>query len=565
MKDHCAPHPGMADSGQPLFPLPEVQRLLKPYIKTRQEALRIRQCLAGHLSEQLDLPDTLRSSNLNSITLASDLPSVKSGVPELSGLRGAYLTALRANVKARKEYAALVAAPTQLDDCSVVASARSDGTDAEALQIQLSLLGQRQSLDKLAVLHKYMKILTSEAAIDSIDKDPREILQDLPAPPDPPLFEGSSYGPSLQPDVEALLGRLERAVLRAKQMHDVEKVRLEVVRTATKPHGGSEDDSKMAASKQLHALSCTRSELIRWIEGELGKAPSSPEPSSFPKTPPEDSSRSTIGPEQIRSQYSDYVRARASLLAVISAKLPSSTRNQAKGHPTQLSVPDIDNASLTQANQWTNTLLPHLTHSFIPTVNQQRDLIQQRSHLMTSLSKQDLARTGVLDRLADESHLLRSYPLLSAQPRFQNAVNALAPPQQRSAGKALTINEYPIHDKTPAWVFASDAAGATTHDHVSERVRNGRQSLSEAERLLAVVRRTLGHDPLASNHADSSGDITKKLDEATSTVQVDNTAIHQSVDLTKSRDDGGKQDGLWRGLRIQQTSQDHLALSRRLP
>jgi hypothetical protein len=79
----------------------QAQKSLAPFIRTRQEAYKIRQILTAHLlaqiSNEAEEPRALKLSLVN--------PSVQVKSPNsITGLRKEYLRSLRSNIEARRKY-----------------------------------------------------------------------------------------------------------------------------------------------------------------------------------------------------------------------------------------------------------------------------------------------------------------------------------------------------------------------------------------------------------------------------------------------------------------------------
>lgn len=481
------------------FPLPQVWEALAPYIKTRQEALRIRKILSLYLTSHIRSVDDEVVNNLvlSAPGGAVQVPKVPT---ELSGFRKDYLRALQANIRARNEYKELTrdaidAKSEATFDIGPPYSRRVEDK-AERLSTYLSLLQERRTYEKLSILQDYLEVLNKKdvAASDylSIDRMQRE----LPLVPEAPVATSRSL--SSNNDTENLIHRLERTVLRAKHALENEKnliaklkdeqqteSRQAEVTDAESPAMGSGSGSKLAA------LCRTRDELIRWMEEQLAKSSQISE-----DTPLEDSNRDLERKDSdieqrkaaIAAKYEQYLEARKGMIAAASETV--SYQGQVEGGKEQHQIVDPKVESNRSDNdQQASWMLPYLTEYLIPSARAQKAFLQQESHLATSLSKQQNLTTQLLNRLANESHLLSNYPLLSRQPRFKDTVAALGP-KQLSPPSHESRSTY----EARAWAFAADAARSATHEAVEGRLEHGFTHVKNAKAVLDEIRILLGTD-----------------------------------------------------------------------
>ncbi len=104
-----------------------------------------------------------------------------------------------------------------------------------------------------------------------------------------------------------------------------------------------------------------------------------------------------------------------------------------------------------------------------------------------SLAKQ-LKEAGLgLDRLADESHLLPSYPL----PTSKSKLKSLEVPSS-FADEMLSHEKPDSSHRARAWVFASEQAGRVTKNSVSQKLEEGGVAIDNAHEALAELQRLLG-------------------------------------------------------------------------
>lgn len=486
------------------FPLPQVREALAPYIKTRQEALRIRRILSLYLTSHIRSVD---GELINNVVLSAPGGAVQvPKVPiELSGLRKDYLRALRANIRARNEYRQLTrdAVDAESDATRQLGPPynRTAEDKAEQLSTYLSLLQERRKYEKLSILQDYLEILNKKdvAASDYLSIDRME--KELPLMPEPPV--AASWSVSSNDNTEKLIHRLERAVLRAKHALENEKNLIAKLkdeqRTQSRQIEATDAESPAGSGSggKVAALCRTRDELISWMEEQLAKSSQTNEDAS-----PEVSDRNLESEDcdielrkaAIAAKYEQYLESRKGMIAAASGTV-SYQGQGAGGKEQQQSVDSQVESNRKHNDQQASLVLPYLTEYLIPSARAQKAFLQQEAHIATSLSKQQDLTMQLLNRLANESHLLPNYPLLSRQPRFKNAVAALGP-KQLSA---------PVHEsrstyEARAWAFAADAARSATHEIVEQRLEHGFTHVKNAQVVLHEIRELLG-----SNGVDEGG------------------------------------------------------------
>lgn len=220
------------------------------------------------------------------------------------------------------------------------------------------------------------------------------------------------------------------------------------------------------------------------------------------------------------------------------AAVPESVSYQgqrAGGKEQQQSVDPQVKSNREHNDQQASWVLPYLTEYLIPSARAQKAFLHQESHIATSLSTQQDLTMQLLNRLANESHLLPNYPLLSRQPRFKNAVAALGPKQPSP----------PVHESRStydarAWAFAADAARSATHEIVEQRLEHGFTHVKNAQVVLDDIRELLG-----SNGVDEGG-----REEA---IETDDTGVSGSTTSNghppKSKVAAQRgPEGIWSGL-----------------
>ncbi|KAJ5776927.1 hypothetical protein N7520_000173 [Penicillium odoratum] len=466
------------DSYDPLTHIPPFVKPLAPYIKTQQEALRIRQALTSYLRSLIVFKDdTSHTSHLALCAPTDAVVDVKRAPVDLSGLRKDYLKALQANVAARKDLRAVSeeVALLRRQRASCIRPIDPDPQEPGAdLRDYVSLLRDQRRYAKLQVFQHYLEDFKAKepTGLDSSEDSaqvslPEGLETDVPERKDPDT------------DLEGLVHKLERAVVRAQTQLDREKRLFEKIKTQHDARGKASDSVPSAVKAQ--ALQRTRDELVQWVEERLVSEVDPDE--SMVDLQPEDIEEAQRLLEQhkmqIKEQYAAYLQARRELLdaaskacqpVTVTPKPPSRTTYRADILEEIPAPSSLD-------------VLSYATETLVPLSKAQKSLALQRSYLSGLLAKEKSTALRALHRIRDESHLLPEYPILARQPRFKHAVAALNSHQsqspQRQSDEVVSLAE--------AWAFASEAAAANESEFVQQKVALGTEVAQDARQTLDEV------------------------------------------------------------------------------
>ena len=519
-------------------PLPLVAKSLSPYIKTRQDALRIRRILSVFLSSHIEgLPG--KEFSITPLAVPDGNFQVKKIPSELSGLRRSYFKALQAHAKARKEYAHLTHSSLH-DNSSMRQEERQDEEDSrKSIDTYLALTKEQRNFGKLRILQDYLELLSQKEAAQPDYLRLKSVLEGVATTREtlqiPPTLTKSS--PVSDLDGRALTTRLEKAVLRAKNNLDNQKKSLAKIQQDQQGHGHghkiSEEGTASTGSK-VEALSRTRDELIGWIEerlatscefnaatDELQTLGSKSEPLNIEKRR-----------KEIQERYEDYLKARKSLVALLSSRDKFARHKKTFGGKSTEPLgqdPRVD-------SNWdeASSVLPYLTEYFIPNANAQKRFLWQESHLSSTLASQIKSTIQLLDRLAEESHLLPNYPVLASQPRFHKLVAAIGSKSSQPAfgGTKENEGEAQILSKARQWGFAASAASIAKQEAVKERLEHGNIQARIAEGIIGELQEILG--------VDGEGD---EEDEGAEDIWTENIETK-----SKKQTSSGGRGGIWAGL-----------------
>lgn len=465
-----------------------LQKSLDPYIRSRKEALHIRQVLSLHLREAHHAETEKDNAASLPLALQELNDHLKSSTSR--GLRRDYLKSLRVNSKAREEYARI--ASEHLDQTSTD-KPNAKGSNENPLDGYITLLEQQQRLERLQVLARHLDGLDQKPPAQQVFLDPTALvkeLEPLPAVPSAVLYgEGVTDKGSSAKSVNELIHQLEKAVLQAKSLLDSEKRQT----SEFKSRMSQRDRVTLRSSgkQRLEALGRTRNEMISWMEEQLGKAG---------EDPPEESKETSVSKSktptesqliQIQKEYRKYVIARQELLTALGRQAedqrPFSSKEEVENLQIVHDTPIIGRQS--------SILLPYLTELMSISIDQKAQLLQ-RSHLNTCLAKQQKESMLSMNRLAEESHLLPAYPTKALQSR------RLAERPDSLSGM-LAVGERPdFITMARGWVFAADAAGRATRDAVLDRVQEGRGFVDESLHTLLGLHQLLGYDMEEADKGD---------------------------------------------------------------
>lgn len=478
---------------------PKGFKTMAPDMENRQEILRIRRILSTYLAQNISGSIPLSATSLG---VPSEDTRVRRIPPDLSGLRKKYLEALQAHVKAREEYERVLQGSEEASLGAIRQEQHEIEREASAsVTNHLDLLRAQRKYQKLRIIQHYLDLLAQKDAAKPDYLSMTSILKDMSPAPELPLNTSerqSHYGASeSQNTAEALTLRLEKAVLRAQNSLENEKRLLAQVKSAQQSEASSKTSELFTRSAQIYALSQTRDELVSWIERRLAEGNQEDKPDQLP-SPDRDQVPLEIDKRKksIEIKYEEYLQARKSLLALASARRtpPPQETNTNQQFPDPHQKPRSQETGPREAS----VILPYLTSHLIPASNAQKGFLQQESYLAKTLADQDRETIKVLEKLADESHLLPTYPLLAAQPRFQHAVAALGSKPRRPAFSddrdAANEPESQTITQARAWAFAASAARAAKHDEVQERLEHGETQVDIARAQISELNEILGGD-----------------------------------------------------------------------
>ncbi|KAL1603570.1 hypothetical protein SLS60_005158 [Paraconiothyrium brasiliense] len=385
-------------------PVPDIDRVLSPYIKTREETLRVRRTLSKYLTASLrPVNSATQNQHLNHET-PHNLGAGGTDPPGLKGSRSAYLEAIRSKKAAQAKLERLQASLEELQQRHVAESPVVIAPqDNDMVQSYITLLRQRRRCAEMEVIQASLEKLLNVNPIEGF-KDPRDRVKDaigeqpnLPAERFEDLANSESSASSIL--------KLKNEVLEARSSMDRAKA------ARSKVHSASQDVPSLAV--QVYALSRAREEIVEWVQMELSKMEeesefiedASPVKRSVALSSGEDLASSE---SRIRNCYNIYTASRANAIeGHHSFEQFQATHGGEIGEPKQDTNNTAQNTTSGNSKLLVASFLPHVSHLARHHTNE-RLMLLQTVYLQNQISSADEEMGDSLARLADESHLLPS-------------------------------------------------------------------------------------------------------------------------------------------------------------
>jgi hypothetical protein len=417
---------------------------------------------------------------------------------EITGLERRYLEALQKNVRARREHDVLA---QRLAESPSTSRAKVQET---GLSEHVGLLRLKKRHEELQILQRYMTTLKNTAAArpDFLD------LKKLQIPGLGSVASGyqdhSGDIGLTQDSVDTLVRRLEIAAIRAE--HHLQRERRLLTEVEQDALAVPE---LVKQSNRSRALAATRDELVTWIDDRLSSS-SSHEKSLTDYGLHEQQTELPIAhlQKEIMQKYDQYVNTRRRMLDLISS-LTTALQNrppEAQGSGTNTDAPGLANRSPTPS------VLRFITSQIRCPTQLHQFHRQQTAYLTKLIDKERSKTTSELSRLADESHLLPTYPMLAQKERFKHVVATITPkPLVGNAKSSSEENE--IIRRVGMWAFAADAAKEASKDIVRSHLEKGGEALEEGENWVVRLRDLLGDDEELEQENEPSGDRASDQDD----------------------------------------------------
>ncbi|EED16033.1 conserved hypothetical protein [Talaromyces stipitatus ATCC 10500] len=484
--------------------IPASAKQLAPYLRPRQDALRIRQALTLYLQSHIvptdghDDNSDFPASHLALVVPNHASVNVKRIPPEVTGVRKEYLKALQENIAVRREYNDLV---------DRITSRRAK--NQSALNDYLALLRERRRYEKLQVFDIHLKEWTATSEPPTGQSDSTRI--DLDG-----LLREKADGPTdgAGNNVQELISKLEKTVVRAKEKLAREQYLLKQLqdRQATRLADSDVGDNK------IRALQRTRDELVQWVEDKLAITGTEDDTNQLQHGECTTSSTETSQlaaaeyKARIRAQYTAYIAARKTLLEAVSA-LSQPSRSAATNLPA---IKPAEAPVTNETEEWGSIdVFRTVSEHILPATKYQKSLALQRSYLAGMLTKERTNFKHTLDRLSQESHLLPEYPLLARHSKFRHITPTSSGLRQEKGGKPRDD----VLERAEAWAFAAEAARSNESDYIQQRIEHGAEMADMASEMLQQIYDLLHQERRATTEDKDYTDAHQESDIWTAEVQ----------------------------------------------
>ena len=418
---------------------------------------------------------------------------------EITGLQRKYLEALERNLAARNEYNVLAHQNT----IKHTRSASANNVQVARLSEHVKLLRLKERHDELRILQRCLTNLKQTNTPRADISDLKKAQEYEQAPAVSIYHHATSKDTCSDESVGSLMRKLEIAVICAEHQANRERQLLGQVQKDAEI-----SDTSIKETNRSRAIAATRNELVAWMEDKLSNAPSG-------ESSPEDDllhekQRTSVIqqlPSDILDKYSRYLDLRRRIIDLLAA---ISRANQ-RPSPRKL-APESKSVRPDQPSQSPgSSLLPFiLTHIQRPT--QVHHFCRQQSTHLTILSDKERRKISTeLSRLADESHLLPSYPILVSQDRFKHAGSAVTS-KSLSDEANFSQERNDIGRRLDAWAFAADTSRQATHEFVAANLGQGDKAVQEGLEWLGRLKDLLGenedleHEETGDGHGDPDED-----------------------------------------------------------
>lgn len=349
--------------------------------------------------------------------------------------------------------------------------------DQEILDLHLQVAKLQKEQDHRRAVLKYLRELEALPAAQPDFLDPEVLCEGCSAMPEMPreMISGFATDHSATDNqAEELLQNLKKHVLRSKLM--AQRRQADHERSQA---GRPTDLSSASPEAKLHALNAVKNELISWIETQLLKAgDDGADTESEEKVAASSNKYDHEGMMAgIQQKYQRHLELRQQILNELAqldhvkqglhrAAQTDAPQIKAKPSPEQAKKP----AFVPEAY-----LLTPYIEQLQTLARQQKSIVQEKSQINGSLAQQHEDTRDMLDRLAEQSQLLSSYPV------------AKEPVKHHTNFEDDLVGRANIGDRVQPWIHAADSAKLATLEEVAENVEVGMGSVDEARTHLQQV------------------------------------------------------------------------------
>ncbi|KAI6093777.1 hypothetical protein F4821DRAFT_5033 [Hypoxylon rubiginosum] len=469
------------------------REVIKHRLRPREDVIAVRR----HLTH--DLAQSLGVNQLSSPLSLIDLDTTVAPSDALQGTYREYVEAVQRNIEIRTEFARL----QEEHDAAAASIPTSPEEDLQTrlLELQLEVNALEQEHERLNVVDKYLEELDRQPAAlpDFLD---HEIMfkncYPIPELPQELMASFTEDRDAPNQEIQELLSRLQKAVLRNKLLAQREKQNFEKLKAKNPIDPGS-----LSAQAQLNALNAVKDSLINWIETMLTKA-GGDEDESILESPskPRQAGQGKFDREaqmsEIQKEYENHINLRKEIIASIGQlKQVKVESPQSQGREQQPAT-EAPSPRGPKPDSEAFLLTPYL-EKLQAIAREQKGLIQEKSHINTALAKQQQDLNVTLSHLVEESHLLHKYPTKkpdSSQLSFGEATKG-----------ARRTN---VTSQIEPWISAADSAQIATLEAVFDRVEEGQVAAEDAMQALDQARKLLNKEKAETEETPEGQDASEQ-------------------------------------------------------
>lgn len=411
-------------------PLPEVAEALQPYIKPRGEVLRIRNGLQQHL----DQAATKDGSPLTNVNLANpNGDGLGSTSPSMTGVRKAYFKALEAHQAAQDKYDALRADIEQLRRPREPTSSTDKTTSSESSSTEyVALLRQKEKRRKLTVIERALSSIAPDESSSfppNLEDTIKQKIGELPVPPNtqPTL--------SRDPEVEAKIMELKKAVVSTKR-------RVDQHRKKNAPRA-LQSNEPFSAEAEVAGLQQALQELTVWMEDHLtiiAEAEGESQAGANGTDDVQAVNEVHATSKDIEALYEQYLEARQKLVQNVNDFSAMDPQDNPADNEWLSEMTASRSTIHTQSSSKTNAaaLAPYIA-TLVAAKQEEQALVQQSSFIRRQITTAEAETARLMQRLADESHLV--HPGASKGRDWANAASGAAAATETSSQERLQDGE----------------------------------------------------------------------------------------------------------------------------
>ena len=498
----------------------DAQKQLAPFVRSRQETIKIRWLLAAFLASH---SESSGEDQVYCNFLSNPRDDQVRTIPlkHASGVRVDYLKAVQAYQNARLEHTKLRGSNDLKGSTPNRSAGHKTGDGIGPLSDYLDLLKERKRYERLKILTDYNGLLSAKSPAQSGYLD----VSDIPDQQYITPYNGQSLKPL--DSLQTLTAELDKAVLKAKHSLLAEQRMLHSVLDLS-------SQGQPRSSSQRQGLIRVRDELVGWVENELSHAVNLADPGNLEEDAVARNPRRVEGSVcAIRDTYHQYIDTRKLLLNAGNSSYDTLEDNSGKIEPVKSNFLLIEDSGIA------GDVVSVLESIILPIHQQQKSIILQKSLVTTTIAKQQRSALHRTQALVKESALLSRF--VDSKEGIQESMGTMdstfrGQPKSRSGEEILELSSQ--------WAMAADRARAELHETTIATVEQGHESIRLAQEQFQELQRLEGQASKVNNNVET-------LERDTEDIWTEDVrhARHRTRSRHQPRSrihDGEESLGLWR-------------------